>query len=102
MNLNVSTDDSKSILGILDGALHKYDYVTPFLFSTLLDVAIYSYIRGKGVKVDGVHQHKKRDEVALQIADTLWEFATDDPKYAWFVKWMKRLDKAIVEREIKP
>lgn len=102
MDIAVSTGDSKSLLGILEYTLRQYDYSTPHVFSLLLNAVICSYIRGRGLKLDGIHQQKQRDEIALQIADTLWEYASDNARYVWFVEWVRKLDKSMKEREVRP
>ena len=102
MDITVSAGDSRSLLGILEYTLRQYDYATPHVFSLLLNAVIYSYIRGRGIKLDGIHQQRQRDDVSLQIADTLWEYASDNAKYVWFVEWVDKLDKSMKEREVRP
>jgi len=102
LDVTISAGDSRSLLGILEYTLRQYDYATPHVFSFLLHAVIHSYVRGRGIKLDGVHQQKQRDDISLQIADTLWEYASDNAKYVWFVEWVKRLDKSMKEREVRP
>jgi hypothetical protein len=98
----ISKSDSKSLLTAIKIAIDDCDYVTANMFEAFLDVAVSSYLRGKGLRLDGLHQQKNRDYASLQVADALWEFASDESSYSWFVEWIARLDSSLAEKELLP
>ena len=102
VNLTVSKSDCKSLLSSLHSSLEAMDYPNTGVFSECLKLILQSYLRGRGIHLDGVTQQKCKEKYVLFLADVLWEVAVEDETYDWFIRWITRLDKMMKEREISP
>ena len=100
--LSVPKSDCKSLLNSLYCTIDAMDYPNTAIFSECFKVLLQSYLRGRGVRLDGVNQQKYKEEYVLFLADVLWDMAVEDEAYDWFIRWITRLEKVAKQREIMP
>ena len=98
--LPVSKSDCKSLLNSLKCTLEQIDYPNTGIFSECLKLLTQSYLRGRGVRLDGFNQQKEKEQYVLFIADVMWEMALEDDSCEWFVRWVKKLESAVKEKEV--
>ena len=98
--LPVSKSDCKSLLTSLRCTLEQIDYPNTGIFSECLKLITQGYLRGRGVRLDGFNQQKEKEQYVLFIADVMWEMALEDDSCEWFVRWVKKLESAVKEKEV--
>ena len=100
--LTIPKSDCKSLLNNLYCTIETIDYPNTGIFSECLKLLIQSYLRGRGVRLDGINQQKDKEQHILFLADTLWDMAVEHESYDWFIRWIVKLEKVVKERELKP
>ena len=100
--LTVSHHDGKSLLNSLFYTLESIDYPNTGTFSECLKLIIHGYLRGRGFRLDGISQHKQKEEYTISLANVLWDVAAGDESYDWFVWWVSKIEKAVEERDMLP
>jgi len=98
--LPVSKSDRKSLLNSLKCTLEQIDYPNTGIFSECLKLIIQGYLRGRGIRLDGINQQKEKEQYVLFIADVMWEMALEEDSCKWFVKWVSKLEAAVKEKEV--
>ena len=93
--LTVSRNDGKSLLNSLYYTIESIDYPNTGTFSECLKLLIHSYLRGRGLRLDGISQNKKKEEYTIYLANILWDMATENESYDWFVWWIDKVEKAM-------
>ena len=100
--ITVPKSDCKSLLNSLYCTIETIDYPNTAVFSECLKLLVQSYLRGRGVRLDGINQQKDKEHYVLYLADVLWEMAVDNAEYDWFIRWIVKLEKVVKEREVLP
>ena len=100
--LTMSKHDGKSLLNSLYYTIESIDYPNTGIFSECLKLIIHGYLRGRGLRLDGISQHRQKEEYTISLANILWDMATEDESYGWFVWWVAKIERAVEEREIMP
>lgn len=96
----ISKGDCKSLLSIIQEVKTDFEYLTPSMFSGLMSIAVLSYLRGSGYRLDGSKKGKERFILLETGIENLVDFSINNDGFEWFLDFLDKFQDSVNEREL--